>query len=831
MRKYISFYGLLLYATISFPQQNYYARNIVHGFDDFHKSILHEKVYLHTDKSIYNTSESICFCAYLVDATWHTPLHNTTVYVELIADYNKTLVCSRNIKMTNGTGHGDMLLADSLLEGKYHLRAYTRNMQNYDENYFFHKTVYIHSKVKIAHPGLNQDTNSNQEFQLQFFPEGGNMVTGIACKVAFKATNSDGESMEVEGIIMDNNKRKVCDFKSVHSGMGTFSLIPEKDKRYKAYVIKNNKEYKFKLPESLKKGYQMTIANSSDEIIVSVRNSPSKSMDSCFIIGQCRGEIFAVYEKVKSEKPFEFTALKKDLPGGIIHFTLFDKHGIPWCERLIYNYNTVNSPEEITLNMDTISYKTRKKIVVSFNSNPQLDCTSIENLSLTVAKSDLSNSSNGNNTIHNYLFLISEFPGYIEHPGFYFDTCNHDRLQKLDLLLMTHGWRRFTWQNILSENYPEIKYIPEIGYSVSGQLVNYYDRNKPVKGTVIMNCLNDNSLQTIVETKENGLFCFNGFHLYDTVHIIMNAKKFRKRMTSKKTKIDPVFLKIDHFDDRNTNYSYLNIYDTEISDFQIHADTTFLYDKSLTQIEEVKVISEYKNIRKGALYLHPSRTAVADSIINFVGYPNVFHFLIGRFPGVKVVGIFPNEHIQIGPNTSFGINTKMKKSSRKDAGESMGVLKGALILVDGMYYTDPSILYTIPMSQIKVIDILKPMQAVTFGSYGYNGVVAIYTKPIDEYQVQTDGRRDWGIMYVKHPGYSIAREFYTPVNNKKNSEAKESDSRTTLYWNPSLEIGNNGVASIEFYSADEQSEYCIELEGITKKGQTITAFTRFKTEY
>ena len=41
---------------------------------------------------------------------------------------------------------------------------------------------------------------------LQFFPEGGDLVEGIETKLAFKALNEYGKPADVEGIILNQNK-------------------------------------------------------------------------------------------------------------------------------------------------------------------------------------------------------------------------------------------------------------------------------------------------------------------------------------------------------------------------------------------------------------------------------------------------------------------------------------------------------------------------------------------------------------------------------------------------------------------------------------------------
>ena len=66
---------------------------------------------------------------------------------------------------------------------------------------------------------------ANKDFEVTFFPEGGNLLDGVSQNVAFKVQNSDGFSSVTKGYILENNDN-ILDIKTEHSGMGTFSLIP-----------------------------------------------------------------------------------------------------------------------------------------------------------------------------------------------------------------------------------------------------------------------------------------------------------------------------------------------------------------------------------------------------------------------------------------------------------------------------------------------------------------------------------------------------------------------------------------------------------------------------
>ncbi|HJS01751.1 MAG TPA: hypothetical protein VJ780_12535, partial [Flavobacterium sp.] len=72
----------------------------------------------------------------------------------------------------------------------------------------------------------------------------------VISNVAFKATDSYGNPMEIKGTIYDTTDKPITLFKSIHDGMGKFILQPEKDQKYYAKVTTaNNEELKINLPE------------------------------------------------------------------------------------------------------------------------------------------------------------------------------------------------------------------------------------------------------------------------------------------------------------------------------------------------------------------------------------------------------------------------------------------------------------------------------------------------------------------------------------------------------------------------------------------------------
>jgi hypothetical protein len=78
------------------------------------------------------------------------------------------------------------------------------------------------------------------------------------------------------------------------------------------------------------------------------------------------------------------------------------------------------------------------------------------------------------------LLLMSEIKGYVRNPSYYFEenasdlvssSGRNDKLSHLDLLLMVQGWRRYSWEQMAGIQDFEMKYFPEQGIEVNGEVV------------------------------------------------------------------------------------------------------------------------------------------------------------------------------------------------------------------------------------------------------------------------------------------------------------------------------------------------------------------------
>src|ERR1700722_14501272 len=116
---------------------------LLHQFDEYRKQGIQEKLFVHTDKSVYLAGEILWFKLYDVDAAFHMPLGISSVAYGEILDKNNKPVLQAKLAINKGDANGSVYLPASLHSGNYKLRAYTNWMKNFGPDYFFEKPVTI----------------------------------------------------------------------------------------------------------------------------------------------------------------------------------------------------------------------------------------------------------------------------------------------------------------------------------------------------------------------------------------------------------------------------------------------------------------------------------------------------------------------------------------------------------------------------------------------------------------------------------------------------------------------------------------------------------------
>ncbi len=437
-----------------------------------------EKVYVHTDKPYYLAGETIWLQGYVVEASSHyLDSLSRILYVDMVADGSSQPIASAQFKIENGGAKGYFQLPDTLEPRIYQLRAYTNWMRNFSDEFFYTKHFQIIKKSNALSPIMY----SSDVHDLVVLPESGNLIHGIEGIVAFKATNINGKGVDVQGHIIANGQDTITPFYSQHLGMGTFVLKPEKGKNYSIVVKTSDGKTKVfnSFPQVQAEGYMMSVNNfRKDNIRVKIaHNIKSHSVgDSLYVIAQLRGKVMAS-AKVDAKQTNVTISIPKEkiAADGVMQITLFDNKGIPQCERLVFIDQ--NKRLQMTLESDKTVYQPREKVNLTLTVKDAQGNPVEGQFSMSVINKEVVDLSVQTENILSYMLLSSDvknpngIKGFIENPLYYFDKNNKSAIQHLDLLLMTQGWRRYTWQEVLVDKHPAPAYYIETGLGISGTVL------------------------------------------------------------------------------------------------------------------------------------------------------------------------------------------------------------------------------------------------------------------------------------------------------------------------------------------------------------------------
>ncbi|HMR17892.1 MAG TPA: carboxypeptidase regulatory-like domain-containing protein, partial [Sphingobacterium sp.] len=299
--------------------------------------------------------------------------------------------------------------------------------------------------------------NAIWEADMQFFPEGGDLIAEIEKRVAFKAVANNGRSIAVKGKIIDGKKNTVAEFADLGLGMGYFNFTPAANENYRAVVtLADGKEQTFDLPVVKAEGINLVARSNTEEhvqlAILSNDEFFAKNQNKPFyIFGQLNGHLIYGAQAAMKNASLTINVPKKELPNGIIQFTLMTPQGKALSERLVFNSS--GEMLDLTITADKEKYSRKEKVTLDIgNMTAEKDVSTLSIAVIDEVKVPFDG--HEENTIISNLLLTSDLKGYVERPAYYFDLAVENREEALDALMMTQGFRRFDYDQLVAEKLP-----------------------------------------------------------------------------------------------------------------------------------------------------------------------------------------------------------------------------------------------------------------------------------------------------------------------------------------------------------------------------------------
>ena len=770
------------------------------------KNFPQEKIYLHIDKPYYSAGERIWFRAYMVHATVHTPFYfSRYLYVELLNAHNEVVLRKKIRPIDETQFFGQIELSPDIAEGWYSIRAYTKFMQNIDEDYFFRQRVFIGNSLKGIN-GVTVDENTGSynsdfkkateqkaDFDIQFFPEGGHLIAGNLQMVGFKAITKNGLGTDVSGRIVDEQNKDICTFKSSHLGMGILAITPEAGKTYSA-ICEDNRglSMTIKLPEVSVQHYALVMKQSSTLINVSVLTpNAAPRTDTLYLIVNLRG--LPIFQSSLLPESAGIAFSKKGVSSGVAQLLLLNKNGEILSERMLYIFG--EDKANLNLTLDKPYYMKRDAAHAAIVLKDSKGHPVEGDFSISVTDDNDVKIDPNETTIESYLLLQSDLKGYVENPNWYFNPANKNASFQMDLLMLTQGWKRYDVPAVLAGNYDKGRgFSLEQGLIISGKVQNFPARRGLPNNNVTF-LVHKKMGFDMTTTDNRGRFSLKCPEYPDSTKIMIQAEKK-----------PGAFIELVVYPDTFPKVGVSCVYPDDIKqnlamkDFLKKSRDRYYYQNGMKSVTLKDVVVTAKKVdknkkirdeRAGGMYSYPSYTFDEEAISRATNLAN----LLMQAPGVTV--------------SSDGTSITIRNNT-------------PLIMVDNMECSMEE-LSSISPSDVQMIDILKdPSETMMFGSKGQGGVIYIYLKRMEDREEKEPEEMGRNQVEFIPLGYSLPAEFYVPrYQMEENRQDPIPDLRSTIFWKPVVKSNANGQADIFFYTADTPGTYTITAEGITPGGEII----------
>lgn len=756
-------------------------------FNAYRSSYATEKVYVHLDQQLYLTGETLWFKVYLVDGSFHKPAGiSKVVYVEIL-DRDKRPVLQSKIGVKNGYGSGSLFLPALIDGGNYTLRAYTSWMKNFSAEYYFHTSFSIINPFKK----LDLEKSTANKVNAQFLPEGGNLVDGLKSKVAFKVTNSQGVGISFHGAVVNQHNDTVTTFEPSKFGIGSFYLTPAKGTEYSVIIQDDQKKRSaFKLPSILENGYVMNVRDSSDNLAINVRSHLSQAPSTPVVYVFVHSRNVVTNASLHFLKDGDATILipTKGLQEGISHITLFDSEMHAVCERLYFKPVTQRFAVDVTPSQR--EFGVRRKVSIDLNVKNSKGDPENSNLSVAVYKID-SLTKRTDENIFNYFWLSSDLKGTIESPEYYVNQNDPQVRKDLDNLMLTHGWRRFVWNDVIAKTGPKISFEPEYrGHIIKGKVTR---SGQPANGVVTYLSAPGRNIQIYGSTSHG-----DGdikFEMKD----FSGVRKIIAQTNSQKDSLSTIQI-LSPFSDQ-----YASIVTPAFS---------------LSPSKERLVISRSIGMQVQDVYYQDREKFKASGVDTtaFYGKPDATYYLddYTRFPVMEEI---LREYVP-------GVLVRKRKDGYHflvlDEVNKIVFDEDPLILLDGIPVFDTDKIMAFDPLKVRKLDVLT--RRYYMGVLSIPGVVSYTTYGGDLGGFQLDPR----VVQVDYDGLQLQREFYSPVyESSKQRDSRLPDQRNLLYWAPMVTTDKDGKSHLEFYTSDNIGDYEIVVQGMTDKGVSGTGTGSF----
>lgn len=741
-----------------------------------------EKIFVHPDKTFFLAGETLWFKVYDVEAAHHTPGASVIAYAELL-DKDMQPVLQGKVALEQGKGSGSFILPNTIASGNYQLRCYTSWMKNFDPALFFHQQITI---VNTLRSNTNDISNTPKPI-FRFFPEGGNLVYGLTSRLAFKVISPNQRGEDCTGAIIADQKDTIALFKSTHKGMGSVLFTPQKGRKYSAIITSGDTTIRQDLPDIFDDGYVMRVTEeANDKIKILVSGTRTAQAPTIYLLTHNRQQLKDLQAAPLANNQAVFYIDKTVLGDGICHLTLFDANRTPLCQRLYCAGFSRTNQLSINTQLAQSSFNKRSKADLTLSTTGAAGQPTDADLSLSVFLID-SLQDMPKEDIVSHLLLSAELKGQIEDPLYYIHDSSATAREALDNLLLTQGWSRFRWEEVLQHKKPWFEFLPETnGPLITGRLVDR-TTGKPAPPTIsYLSVPGKYFTFGAAKSRPDGSIIFNTKNFYGNNDIIVQTNGLTADSVYRIDIANPFYEK-PATDWHTSPFTLSQNLEAQLVERSItaQADNAWLQDKK-------RHWQQLASLDTLAFYGHGDHEYRLDDYTRFQTLEEVMREYIDEVHVPKQAGKF---HFRVR-NNLFNVYFD----------------DDPLMLIDGLPVYDAEKILDISPLKFRQVDVVA--RKFFTGPLTNDGIVSYrtYDGNLAGYQL------DPNAIAVHYEGLQLQQEFYTPPYEATAPSSRIPDFRNVLMWSPDIITKQDGKHTLSFYTSDIPGTYALFVQGITSQG-------------
>lgn len=791
------FFSVLTVGLFAAGFQTAGAQRIDTLINDYGAKFPKERIHLHFDRHNYAPKDDIWFKAYIINGIMPDQL-SKTLYVDFSDETGKVLAHDA-YPIAEGCTRGQFTVPDSIHGNLIHVRAYTKWMLNFDTSFLFNKDLSIIQPASKRIKGEPPATVA----KLYFFPEGGELIAGLNTRVAFMAENQYGQPVKVSGVVKNSEGKEVADIKPLHDGMGSFHMLPAEGDSYTAtWKDDKGESHTTTLPQVKPSGASIVAKPAPGSTLFAIQrteNAP-ENLKTLHIVATTYQQLVYMANVSLADKSMVSGSIPTaTFPSGILQITLFDQAWKPVSERIVFvNNGEAEFHPEVGFAKLSFDKRGQNEIVVNVPDSVPAN--------LSVAITDASVGADSSSNLISRMLLTSQIKGRVYHPYYYFSDTTDQVREHLDLVMLTHGWRKYNWQQLMAHEDPKITHPPDSNYlTFSGKVYGASPAQIAASGTLvaIAKSKQDTTGRFImVPLERDGSFNDPNTIFFDSLEVYYKFAGKKNSMERTAT--------VNFMPDRLKSPGGIHMDPDDIIKARVYdtsglAASRRLYDQYWaathmeTNLETVTVKTRTKSPEeklndKYTSGLFKSDNGYTFDVMNDIaaqGSFNIFAYLQGRVAGLQI------------SNAQGGSPSLQWRGSSPS------------LFLDEMPVNDANQISNISMSDIAMVKVYRPPFMGGFGG-SPGGAIAIYTRKGGDVQRE----KGEGMPHKTIAGYSEIKEFYVPDYLSLSQDQSKQDARSTLYWNPIImTTPQDHELRFKFFNNDITKSYRIILEGMNSQGQ------------